>query len=84
MDDYQVLQCSPPNIWRSSYHVLSYLWVLETNTGATWRAGYLRIVSRTDPHIAFKIDIAGGVAWNHLWGHLRVYCKGSARVFSKT
>ena len=27
---------------------LSYLWVLETNTGATWRTGYLRIVSLID------------------------------------
>lgn len=25
----------------------SYLWVLETNTGATWRTGYLRIVSKS-------------------------------------
>jgi len=24
--------------------VVSYVWVLETNTGATWRTGYLRLV----------------------------------------
>jgi len=23
--------------------VISYVWVLETNTGATWRTGYLRL-----------------------------------------
>ncbi|KAI0798119.1 hypothetical protein C8Q75DRAFT_709584 [Abortiporus biennis] len=34
--------------WYSKYHgqwmTISYLWVLETNTGATWRTGYLRIL----------------------------------------
>lgn len=25
--------------------IISYVWVLETNTGATWRVGYLRLVS---------------------------------------
>ena len=25
--------------------VIHYVWVLETNTGATWRVGYLRLVS---------------------------------------
>ena len=24
--------------------IISYVWVLETNTGATWRVAYLRIV----------------------------------------
>ena len=24
--------------------IVSYVWVLETNTGATWRVSYLRIV----------------------------------------
>jgi len=24
--------------------IISYVWVLETNTGATWRLGYLRLV----------------------------------------
>lgn len=37
--------------WYNSVHgqwmTISYLWVLETNTGATWRTGYLRIVSPT-------------------------------------
>ncbi|KAF9489836.1 hypothetical protein BDN71DRAFT_1455486 [Pleurotus eryngii] len=28
---------------RGQWMVISYLWVLETNTGATWRVGYLRI-----------------------------------------
>ncbi|KAI0085393.1 hypothetical protein BDY19DRAFT_896736 [Irpex rosettiformis] len=34
--------------WFTSVHgqwmTISYLWVLETNTGATWRTGYLRIL----------------------------------------
>ncbi|OCH95253.1 hypothetical protein OBBRIDRAFT_614539 [Obba rivulosa] len=34
--------------WFTTYHgqwmTISYLWVLETNTGATWRTGYLRMV----------------------------------------
>jgi hypothetical protein len=25
--------------------IISYVWVLETSTGATWRVGYLRLVS---------------------------------------
>jgi len=25
--------------------IISYLWVLETITGATWRVGYLRLAS---------------------------------------
>jgi hypothetical protein len=25
--------------------VITYFWILETTTGATWRSGYLRIVS---------------------------------------
>ncbi|KAI8998920.1 hypothetical protein BD414DRAFT_476445 [Trametes punicea] len=29
--------------WRGQWMVISYLWVLETNTGATWRTGYLRL-----------------------------------------
>lgn len=24
--------------------IISFVWVLETNTGATWRVGYLRLV----------------------------------------
>ncbi|KZT66828.1 hypothetical protein DAEQUDRAFT_729793 [Daedalea quercina L-15889] len=35
-------------VWFSSWHgewmVISYVWVLETSTGATWRVGYLRLV----------------------------------------
>ncbi|TFY68062.1 hypothetical protein EVJ58_g1227 [Rhodofomes roseus] len=35
-------------VWFSSWHgewmVISYVWVLETSTGATWRVGYLRSV----------------------------------------
>jgi hypothetical protein len=30
--------------------IISYVWVLETNTGATWRVAYLRIV-RLNPII---------------------------------
>ena len=30
--------------------VISYVWVLETNTGATWRVSSLRIV-RLDPTV---------------------------------
>ncbi|KAH9946389.1 uncharacterized protein BXZ73DRAFT_37522 [Epithele typhae] len=30
--------------WRGQWMTISYLWVLETNTGATWRTGYLRLV----------------------------------------
>ncbi|EMD38705.1 hypothetical protein CERSUDRAFT_113885 [Gelatoporia subvermispora B] len=34
--------------WFTQYHgqwmTISYLWVLETNTGATWRTGYLRLI----------------------------------------
>ncbi|KZT03579.1 uncharacterized protein LAESUDRAFT_659459 [Laetiporus sulphureus 93-53] len=37
--------------WFSSWHgqwmAISYVWVLETNTGATWRMGYLRLVGTT-------------------------------------
>ncbi|KAI0928180.1 hypothetical protein AcW2_004274 [Taiwanofungus camphoratus] len=29
--------------WHGQWMVISYLWVLETNTGATWRTGYLRL-----------------------------------------
>ncbi|PCH39251.1 hypothetical protein WOLCODRAFT_167862 [Wolfiporia cocos MD-104 SS10] len=29
--------------WHGQWMVISYVWVLETNTGATWRAGYLRL-----------------------------------------
>ena len=29
---------------RGQWMVISYVWVLETNTGATWRTGYLRLV----------------------------------------
>ncbi|KAI0747801.1 hypothetical protein C8Q80DRAFT_1168545 [Daedaleopsis nitida] len=29
--------------WRGQWMTISYLWVLETNTGATWRTGYLRL-----------------------------------------
>ncbi|KAI0332078.1 hypothetical protein GY45DRAFT_1299694 [Cubamyces sp. BRFM 1775] len=29
--------------FRGQWMVISYLWVLETNTGATWRTGYLRL-----------------------------------------
>jgi hypothetical protein len=35
--------------WFSTVHgqwmVITYFWILETTTGATWRSGYLRIVS---------------------------------------
>ncbi|GLB35274.1 putative fusaric acid resistance protein-like [Lyophyllum shimeji] len=38
---------SPGNAWFRSYFgqwmLISFLWVLETNTGATWRVGYLRL-----------------------------------------
>ncbi|KDQ53035.1 hypothetical protein JAAARDRAFT_61594 [Jaapia argillacea MUCL 33604] len=38
---------SPGRHWFTSVHgpwmTVSYVWVLETNTGATWRVGYLRI-----------------------------------------
>ncbi|TCD67659.1 hypothetical protein EIP91_012169 [Steccherinum ochraceum] len=30
--------------WHGQWMTISYLWVLETNTGATWRTGYLRIL----------------------------------------
>ncbi|KAH9951443.1 hypothetical protein B0H21DRAFT_776136 [Amylocystis lapponica] len=33
--------------WHGQWMVISYLWVLETNTGATWRHGYLRILGTT-------------------------------------
>ncbi|KAI0822655.1 hypothetical protein BC628DRAFT_1421604 [Trametes gibbosa] len=29
--------------YRGQWMTISYLWVLETNTGATWRTGYLRL-----------------------------------------
>ncbi|KAK7689181.1 hypothetical protein QCA50_007872 [Cerrena zonata] len=32
------------NANRGQWATISYLWVLETNTGATWRTGYLRIL----------------------------------------
>lgn len=31
------------NASRGQWMVISYVWVLETNTGATWRTGYLRL-----------------------------------------
>jgi len=31
------------NAVRGQWMVISYVWVLETNTGATWRTGYLRL-----------------------------------------
>ena len=31
------------NAIRGQWMVISYVWVLETNTGATWRTGYLRL-----------------------------------------
>lgn len=34
---------------------ISYVWVLETNTGATWRVGYLRLVS---PNATFGMHAA--------------------------
>ncbi|TFK55317.1 hypothetical protein OE88DRAFT_1780799 [Heliocybe sulcata] len=38
---------SPGRRWYTSVHgpwmLITYIWVLETNTGATWRVGYLRI-----------------------------------------
>ncbi|KAH8108201.1 hypothetical protein BXZ70DRAFT_46056 [Cristinia sonorae] len=41
-------QASSGSRWYHSWHgqwaTISYLWVLETNTGATWRTGYLRIL----------------------------------------
>ncbi|KAI0075450.1 hypothetical protein K474DRAFT_1646442 [Panus rudis PR-1116 ss-1] len=37
--------------------VISYLWVLETNTGATWRTGYLRILG------TIMGAVYGYVAW---------------------
>ncbi|KAI0670684.1 hypothetical protein C8Q78DRAFT_974868 [Trametes maxima] len=30
--------------FRGQWMTISYLWVLETNTGATWRTGYLRLI----------------------------------------
>jgi hypothetical protein len=34
--------------WFAAAHgqwmIISYVWVLETNSGATWRVAYLRIV----------------------------------------
>ncbi|KIJ69535.1 hypothetical protein HYDPIDRAFT_145711 [Hydnomerulius pinastri MD-312] len=38
---------SASNRWFTAFHgqwmIISYVWVLETNTGATWRVGYLRL-----------------------------------------
>ncbi|KAL0947218.1 hypothetical protein HGRIS_013335 [Hohenbuehelia grisea] len=38
---------SPGHSWfywaRGQWMIISFVWVLETNTGATWRVGYLRI-----------------------------------------
>lgn len=46
VDDNKVSLVRPLVIHYFIFHifVISYLWVLETNTGATWRTGYLRIV----------------------------------------
>jgi len=38
--------------FRGQWMIISYVWVLETNTGATWRVGYLRL-ARFDADIWF-------------------------------
>jgi hypothetical protein len=44
-----ILKRSLGRNWFSAVHgqwmVITYFWILETTTGATWRSGYLRIVS---------------------------------------
>ena len=44
MDDYKVRVPATDKRIPLNVRIVSYLWVLETNTGATWRTGYLRIV----------------------------------------
>jgi hypothetical protein len=51
--------------------IISYVWVLETNTGATWRVSSLRIV-RIDPVLVplspiycLGWNIIGGLVWVH-------------------
>lgn len=51
VDGYQVHCCVRGDVYLSDVFLCSYLWVLETNTGATWRTGYLRLV-RIDPSLS--------------------------------
>jgi hypothetical protein len=53
--------------------VISYMWILETNTGATWRSGYLRLVSYRIVIVCIEITDRreGG---NYLWSCLCLYC----------
>jgi hypothetical protein len=54
--------------------IISYVWVLETNTGATWRVASLRIVrlggrhSRTfyPPHILCQIGTILGAVYAYI------------------
>lgn len=48
VDGHQVNRCANLLLlpgWSADL-IASYVWVLETNTGATWRTGYLRLVRR--------------------------------------
>jgi hypothetical protein len=59
--------------------IISYVWVLETNTGATWRVAYLRIV-RIDPMVKLFTHIlcqAGTIL-----GALYAYIVSDVRRFS--
>lgn len=63
----------------------SYLWVLETNTGATWRTGYLRLVSfeNNDFHL-YQFLISAYIAWDVLWCTVCIYRKHDFLKYSNT
>ena len=53
--------------------IISYVWVLETNTGATWRVAYLRIV-RLNPILRlFTYYLLLG--WYNIGCHVRLHRK---------
>lgn len=53
--------------------IISYVWVLETNTGATWRLAYLRIV-RFDLIIEpFSHTLS--LDWHYIGSCVRIPCE---------
>ena len=51
--------------------IISYVWVLETNTGATWRVAYLRIV-RINPMGRIVTDMLC-LGWYNIGGCVRIH-----------
>ncbi|KAI0029310.1 hypothetical protein K488DRAFT_56638 [Vararia minispora EC-137] len=87
---------SPPrHAWqqiRGQWMVITYVWVLETNTGATWRVGYLRLsgtilgaiyayltwlICRSNPYgLVAMITVLADVPVSYIVTHTRVSSLG--------